>query len=299
MESKQKEKVPEPDWHRQKEKNNFMLDQLVESNSHTRENARRGGFLLSTFVVVCSIFLSGILWSLFAKDLKMGGGDLEISTLVAPLPMIENAPPPAPKMVKPEPSQKAVTETTRQSNMERVDEAKLVPKDVSVTPNNQKARPVGKFFISDGPEFDKQAIASTNFGRDNNNIGTGITSDIETPLIDNTKTIKPPPLLEKKESPKIPIELKKSLGVINGIATNLVKPPYPPIAQAVRAAGAVNVQVTIDEKGNVISANAVSGHPLLRQAAETAARASKFNPTLLSNQPVKVTGLIVYKFTTQ
>ncbi len=85
-------------------------------------------------------------------------------------------------------------------------------------------------------------------------------------------------------------------GVLNGKATNLVKPPYPAAAKAVRAEGAVNVQVTIDEEGSVISASAVSGHPLLRAAAVQAARTSKFSPTTLSGQPVKVTGIIVYNF---
>lgn len=87
-----------------------------------------------------------------------------------------------------------------------------------------------------------------------------------------------------------------SAGIINGKATSLPKPEYPAAAQAVKAEGAVNVQVTIDENGNVISASAVSGHPLLRQAAEQAARQSKFSPTLLSGQPVRVTGVIVYNF---
>jgi len=85
-------------------------------------------------------------------------------------------------------------------------------------------------------------------------------------------------------------------GVLNGKATNLVKPPYPAAARAVRAEGAVNVQVTIDESGNVISASAVSGHPLLRAAAVQAARSSKFSPTMLAGQAVKVTGIIVYNF---
>ena len=98
-------------------------------------------------------------------------------------------------------------------------------------------------------------------------------------------------------NPRLPLPKTISGGVVNGKATNLVKPPYPPAAKAVRAAGAVNVQVTIDEKGDVISANAVSGHPLLRAAAVQAARASKFNPTMLSGSPVKVTGVIVYNFT--
>jgi TonB family protein len=85
-------------------------------------------------------------------------------------------------------------------------------------------------------------------------------------------------------------------GVVNGKAANLVKPPYPAAARAVRASGAVNVLVTISESGDVISASAVSGHPLLRAAAVQAARASTFTPTLLEGQPVKVTGVIVYNF---
>ncbi len=103
----------------------------------------------------------------------------------------------------------------------------------------------------------------------------------------------PPPVL--KATPK-PVPKTISGGVLNGKATNLVKPEYPPAARAVRASGAVNVQVLIDESGNVISASAVSGHPLLRSSAVNAARSSKFSPTMLSGQPVKVSGVIVYNF---
>ncbi len=88
-------------------------------------------------------------------------------------------------------------------------------------------------------------------------------------------------------------------GVINGKATNLVKPTYPTAAKAVRASGTVNVQVTVDENGDVISASAVSGHPLLRASAVQAAKASKFSPTMLSGQKVQVSGIIVYNFTAE
>ncbi len=85
-------------------------------------------------------------------------------------------------------------------------------------------------------------------------------------------------------------------GILNGKATSLPKPEYPAAARAVEASGAVNVQVTLDEQGNVISASAASGHPLLRQAAEEAARNAKFAPTLLNGAPVKITGVLVYNF---
>jgi len=85
-------------------------------------------------------------------------------------------------------------------------------------------------------------------------------------------------------------------GVLNGKAVQLVKPSYPAEARESKASGVVNVQVEIDEQGNVISAKAVSGDPMLRAASEEAARNSKFAPTTLSGVLVKVTGVIVYNF---
>lgn len=85
-------------------------------------------------------------------------------------------------------------------------------------------------------------------------------------------------------------------GVLNGKAMYLPKPNYPPAAKAVGAAGAVSVQVLIDEEGYIASATAVSGHPLLREAAIEAAHSARFSPTTLNGQPVKVSGVIVYNF---
>jgi TonB family protein len=103
-----------------------------------------------------------------------------------------------------------------------------------------------------------------------------------------------PPSAQPERSPSAPKTI--SAGVLNGKAISLPKPPYPPVAKAVRASGAVSVQVLIDEKGNVVSATAVSGHPLLQAAAVQAARGAKFSPTVLSGQPVKVSGIITYNF---
>ena len=99
--------------------------------------------------------------------------------------------------------------------------------------------------------------------------------------------------------PSVPgnVPQKISGGVLNGKAISLPKPAYPAAAQAVKAGGAVNVQVTINETGDIVSATAVSGHPLLRAAAEEAARGAKFSPTLLQGVPVMVTGVLVYNFT--
>jgi TonB family protein len=85
-------------------------------------------------------------------------------------------------------------------------------------------------------------------------------------------------------------------GVLNGKATSLPQPAYPASAKAARAEGTVVVQVTVDETGKVVSANAVSGHPLLKAAAVAAARQATFTPTKLSGKPVRVTGTITYNF---
>lgn len=93
-----------------------------------------------------------------------------------------------------------------------------------------------------------------------------------------------------------PIPKQISGGVLNGKAVSLPRPPYPPAARAVRASGAVSIQVLIDEDGKIFSAAPVSGHPLLRAAARQAACGAEFSPTLLMGNPVKVSGVITYNF---
>jgi TonB family protein len=74
------------------------------------------------------------------------------------------------------------------------------------------------------------------------------------------------------------------------------KPEYPEKARAVRAAGAVRVEIEIDEGGNVTFAKAVSGHTLLRAISEETALKAKFTPSTKGGKPVKTTGVLVYNF---
>lgn len=104
----------------------------------------------------------------------------------------------------------------------------------------------------------------------------------------------PPTEATSAETPK---RIVVSGGVLQGQAIQKVQPPYPPIAKAARASGAVQVQITISETGEVIEAAIVSGHPLLRDAALQAARQWLFKPTELSGVPVKVQGILTFNFT--
>ena len=113
-------------------------------------------------------------------------------------------------------------------------------------------------------------------------------SSIQAPVVDvdsEPPPPEPPPLLK-------PI----SGGVLNGTAIDLPAPNYPESARRLRMAGLVTVEVVVDETGKVISAVATSGPAVLRVVAVQAALRARFSPTKLSGQPVKVSGLINYKF---
>lgn len=108
--------------------------------------------------------------------------------------------------------------------------------------------------------------------------------------------VKPTPEPTPEVKPTPPQVLKVSTGVAQGLAIRKVSPQYPAIAKAARISGAVQVQVLISEDGRVLNAGAVSGHPLLRDAALDAARQWLFKPTTLSEVPVKVQGVLTFNF---
>ena len=76
-------------------------------------------------------------------------------------------------------------------------------------------------------------------------------------------------------------------------ASNSPKPIFPP---NVKTSGAVNVEVTLDANGKVVSAKAVDGDKLFYQAAETAAKKAVFEIPKTDYEIVKVTGNIAYDF---
>ena len=115
-----------------------------------------------------------------------------------------------------------------------------------------------------------------------------VSTNQQAPVVDFD--MEPPP-----PGPK-PILKPVSGGVLNGTAINLPPPLYPDAAKRMRTQGVVSVDVILDETGKVVSANASSGPPILREAAVQAALRARFSPTKLSGQPVKVSGVINYKF---
>jgi TonB family protein len=103
---------------------------------------------------------------------------------------------------------------------------------------------------------------------------------------------KPQPTDAVTEEPKGPV----NMGNLMPYCTDPVKPTYPPAAMSLRATGDVMVNVTLDANGNVVDAKATSGVGLLRAAAETAAKRSKFKPVTRNGKPVSATGQMSYTF---
>jgi TonB family protein len=100
------------------------------------------------------------------------------------------------------------------------------------------------------------------------------------------------------DSPKQPDEVAIAVQPENA-EQNLIKripPVYPPLAKQLRLQAKVKVQVVISKAGTVDSVKAVSGHPLLVQAAIDAVKQWKYRPFVVDGQPVKASTEIEVPF---
>jgi protein TonB len=267
-----------------------MFDKLVESTSTGAEFAPRRRIFAATLVLVTVLFAAAVVASIYAADFDLGASNFDIAELLTPV--TESEPPREPQPEQRQNSQPSTSDRpNRVMNILRTDETPTSIPPISTERSQYRSRPVGTFTIGSGPETDGRPSAPGDVGP----VGPGISGSPSSSFQTDTTSVAadPPPPVRQPER-KLP---PRSLGVITGKASSLPKPLYPATAKAVGAHGAVNIQVTIDEKGNVISAKAVSGHVMLRKVSEDAALRAKFSPTTLSTVPVKVTGIIVYNFT--
>jgi len=262
-----------------------MFDNLVESSSHKDDITRKGSFIGITAliygVLLVTFFVAGIYW----YDARLGDMELELTTLVAPVPVPQQQKEPE-KQQEAKPQKVEQNVDIRKELVASVDESRLPPKEISAKASD--VPPVRRGVTTVIGSSDSNAAAPMPAGPGSGTVvgGSPAKIDVAEP---------PPPEAPRPTPPRAPI----SGGVLNGKAISLPKPPYPQIARAAHASGTVVVQVLIDENGSVVSAHAVSGHPLLQAVAVQAARQARFSPTKLSGQPVKVTGVIQYNFVAQ
>jgi protein TonB len=270
-----------------------MFDTLVESGSHTDDLARKGSFFLGTMVVYSIVLVAVAVISVYVYNDSIPDPSLELLTLVAPAPMEQE------QTVKPKEEPKPATKQET-AVVTRTEISVIAPVVKSQEVANEKTKEVARDmskFINKGNEDSGVSTTAppvnTNFAAGSAREGSGSAG----PAVSGGGD-EPPPLPAPKPTPE-PKKTVVSGGVLNGKAISKPQPTYPPIAKAARASGTVTVQILVDESGRVVSASAVSGHPLLQQAAVAAARQARFSPTLLSGQPVKVSGVITYNFVLQ
>ena len=266
-----------------------MFNNLIESSSHAREFKRRGSFVLFTTTTYALLFVVAGVISIYAYDARLEEPAGEV-ILVNPMDFEV----PKPEAVRPKLKDAPTTggnnggAFVRKDPTADVNELKLVPKTISAAPNTipplPKSAPVtiGRF------NFDPEGLGPGNSKSGGREGGGGNETKIR---VDEEP---PPPAPAEKPKPAV---LRKN--IINGEALSLPKPPYPPIAMHLGIQGTVNVQVLVDETGKVISAKALAGNPALTRAALQAALNARFSPTMIGEQAVKVSGVIIYNFVLQ
>jgi TonB family protein len=102
------------------------------------------------------------------------------------------------------------------------------------------------------------------------------------------------PRLQAKVEGKV---IRKTGEPIGCKVVKLTQPQYPPIAKAAHATGEVKIEIKIDAQGNVISAKALSGPPLLRPTAQAAALQWVFDPVCVKENNLNEDTLISFTFT--
>jgi TonB family protein len=265
-----------------------MFSQLIESNSHTNELKRRGSFVLFTIVTYVVLFaITGVV-SIYAYDTHLEEQNYREVMVMRPYEL------PAPAIVsfdpKPPSGPGRPTQTplidAKQPATQTTDRPEAVPTTISTAPGKNVLPPTPRG-TGDPMTIDYP------FGNDVN--GPGFQRFVPSKTIAVLPDEPPPTPTPKPTQDRV----VKASQIINSQATYLPKPGYPPLAKQIRLSGSVNVQVLIDETGKVISAKAVSGHPLLIVEAMRAAMNARFSPTTIDGQPVKLSGVIVYNFIMQ
>jgi protein TonB len=262
-----------------------MFNNLIESTSHAREFKRRGSFVLFTTAVYGVLFVAIGVISIYAYDAHLESQSTELEVTLMPVLPTEAAPEQIRNTIRPASnSETPPAHSTRIELISSTSNPNLVPDQPGTV-----AQPVPPA-RSDSVIGPMNADPPTPAGNSRGSGGTG-----NTPVVDIPDTPPPPPP-PPAPAPVVPKILKVSERLLKSQAISLPKPNYPIMAKQIHLQGSVTVQVLIDENGNVVSAQVLSGHPLFIMEAKRAAMQSRFSPTILGDQAVKVSGVITYNF---
>jgi len=271
-----------------------MFTHLIESGSHGKDLARKGRFFLGTLSFYALLLMVAGVASVYAYDSHLSAQNLELYTLIAPPPLETQRPDDPPRAASGNTRNNQLAE--RPAAIARLMESTLPPDTTSTVRNPIAEMPRGPFIIS------SRTVVPADGGGLSNMPGVGTVSNPNRNAVvvpDDTVDV-PPPTPKPTPAPvKPPDRVRLTSTIISSKIIVKPAPAYPVIAKQVGAKGTVTVEILIDERGHVISAQATSGHPLLRAAAQGSAYQARFSPTSISGQPVKVSGVITYNFILQ
>ncbi len=83
---------------------------------------------------------------------------------------------------------------------------------------------------------------------------------------------------------------------IAGKIIDLPKPIYTSEAKNAKVDGKVEIRVKINENGDVIATDVISGNPLLLETSLEAAKKAKYTPQMCDQKPMVTDGIIAYNF---
>ncbi|HEX8117333.1 MAG TPA: energy transducer TonB [Pyrinomonadaceae bacterium] len=271
-----------------------MFGNLIESGSHAADLKRRGRFFLATTAFYGLLLAAAGVGSVYAYNARLDyDPEYELVSLMRFPPAV------AQENTRREEKRAASTSRANQTAVRTELSVetpyhgdRIAKRETPETPRNM-AVTIGRFNFT--PEEAGGPVGPTSHGSPNgsNTTGPAVTDVGDTPP-PPAPTATPAPKPSPQPKPEGPVRLTSSL--ISSKAIEKPAPPYPPIAKMANQQGTVAVQIVIDEAGHVVSAKALSGPPLLMQAAVQAAYRARFTPTILGGQPVKVTGSIAYNF---
>jgi TonB family protein len=90
--------------------------------------------------------------------------------------------------------------------------------------------------------------------------------------------------------------LNISQGVSRGLLIKKVQPVYPASALRMHVEGAVELQATIGQSGNIVAVKTLTGDLVLARAAKEAVLQWKYKPYLLNGEPVEIQTQITVNF---
>lgn len=135
--------------------------------------------------------------------------------------------------------------------------------------------------------------------RENSSTSPAIDAPPEAPSLGQLSTVSSAKLaadIVAANTPTPGLTLPQSRGVVEGKLTRKVLPQYPEMARRAGVGGDVVLSARIGIDGKLKNIRVVSGSPLLREAAISAARQWRYSPYLLGGKPVETDTHITISF---